>query len=186
MSAKLVALLRGINVGRAKRVAMSDLRATLEELGYTNVRTLLNSGNVVFGAPARAKAAAARAAAAAAARIEEAVAARLGVSSRVIVLTAAELDAAIAANPLLDVADNPSRLLVAVLADPKDRSKLEPLMEQGWDPEVFALGPRVAYVWMPDGVRDTRVLKAVEKALAGGVTSRNWSTMLKLQAMLGD
>ena len=183
MSAKLVALLRGINVGRAKRVSMAELRAVVAELGYTNVRTLLNSGNVVFGAPVRAKAATSRAAAAAAARIEEAVAARIGLSSRVTVLTAAELDAAIAANPLLDVADDPSRLLVAVLSDPKDRPKLEPLLKQEWDPEVLALGPRVAYVWVPDGVRDARVLKAVEKALAGGVTSRNWSTMLKLQAM---
>jgi uncharacterized protein (DUF1697 family) len=55
MSATHVALLRGINVGKAKRVAMADLRALLEELGYADVRTLLNSGNVVFTAPRAAK-----------------------------------------------------------------------------------------------------------------------------------
>src|SRR5262245_44497169 len=108
MANRQVALLRGINVGRAKRVAMADLRALVEGLGYTDVRTLLNSGNVVFtaarGTPAQA-----------AARIEKALTADLGVSARVTVLTAQELADAVAENPLLKVADNDSRLLVAVL-----------------------------------------------------------------------
>src|SRR5881628_2807318 len=99
-----VALIRGINVGRAKRVAMADLRALVEDLGYGDVRTLLNSGNVVFTAP--------RAGRGAADRIEKALAARLGVPARVTVLTAAELAAAISENPLREVAKDPSRLLV--------------------------------------------------------------------------
>ena len=81
---RYVALLRGINVGKAKRVAMADLRAALESLGYTDVATLLNSGNAVFTAP---PAAAGRAAA----DIQAAVLARTGVSSRVTVLDAEEL-----------------------------------------------------------------------------------------------
>lgn len=51
MEDSYVALVRGINVGRAKRVAMADLRALVERLGYRDVRTVLNSGNVIFGAP---------------------------------------------------------------------------------------------------------------------------------------
>src|SRR5262245_8002074 len=74
-----VALLRGINVGTAKRVAMADLRALVEGLGYGDVRTLLNSGNVVFSVPRTAKGDPA-------ARIEKALAAKLGVSSRILVL----------------------------------------------------------------------------------------------------
>lgn len=176
MAGTHVALLRGINVGRAKRVAMADLRALVADLGYGDVRTLLNSGNVVFSAPGTA-------ADVAAARIEAALVERLGVASRVTVLTAAELAAAVAENPLTEVADNPSRLLVAVLADPADRRRLEPLLEQDWAPEVLALGERVAYLWIPDGVLASRLNEAVSRALGDGVTTRNWATMTKIHAL---
>jgi uncharacterized protein (DUF1697 family) len=99
MASKQVALLRGINVGRAKRVSMADLRALVENLGYGDVRTLLNSGNIVFTSPRAAPGDAA-------ARIERALAAELGVAARVTVVTAAELAAAVSANPLLAVADD--------------------------------------------------------------------------------
>ena len=137
-----VALIRGINVGHAKRVAMADLRALVEGLGYGDVRTLLNSGNVLFTALGVAPGDAA-------AHIERALEERLGVSARVTVLSAAELAAAVADNPLLEVADNPSRLMVAVLANPADRTRLEPLLAQDWAPEALALGARVAYLWCP-------------------------------------
>src|SRR5438445_10847766 len=89
---RYVALFRGINVGRAKRIAMADLRALMEALGYRDVRTLLNSGNVVFTDPRAARGDVA-------ARIEKAVAERTGVSARITVLSAAELAAAPDANP---------------------------------------------------------------------------------------
>ena len=84
VESKLVALIRGINVGRAKRVAMADLRSLVEDLGYSNVCTLLNSGNVVFTALGGS-------AVNLAPGIEEALVTKLGVSAKVIVLTAAEL-----------------------------------------------------------------------------------------------
>ena len=82
MAASHVALLRGINVGTAKRVAMADLRGVLTGLGYDDVRTLLNSGNVVFSAPPRSGDPSKR--------IEKEIEKKLGVSSRVTVLTAAD------------------------------------------------------------------------------------------------
>ncbi len=171
-----IALFRGINVGRAKRVAMADLRTLVEALGYGDVRTLLNSGNVVF----RASAATARNAAA---RIEETLAAKLGVSARVTMLTAAELAGIVVENPMLEVADDPSRLLVAVLSDPTDRAKLEPLLEQAWAPDALALGRRVAYVWCAGGILESRLAQAVGRALGSAATSRNWATILKLHAL---
>jgi uncharacterized protein (DUF1697 family) len=171
-----VALLRGVNVGSAKRVAMADLRALVEGLGYGGVRTLLNSGNVVYDAPKVAPAAAA-------ARIEKALAADLGLSARVVALSAAELDAAVAVNPLAAVAGNPSRLLVAVPADPRARVALELLAGQVWAPEALALGARVAYLWCPDGVISSKLSAAVGHLLGDAVTSRNWTTMVKLQAL---
>jgi uncharacterized protein (DUF1697 family) len=184
----LIGLLRGINVGPAKRVAMADLRALVEDLGYGEVRTLLNSGNVVFTAADAAPAgrrAAADVAAEAAARIEAGLSERLVVSARVTVITANELAAAIAGNPLIPVARDPSRLLVAVLADPADLPRLEPLAERDWSPEAFAIGPRVAYLWCPDGVIASLLAKALGDVLGDAVTSRNWTTMKKLAALAG-
>jgi uncharacterized protein (DUF1697 family) len=172
----MVALLRGINVGRAKRVAMADLRALFESLGYGNVRTLLNSGNVVFTSPRAAPADAAK-------RIEKGMATTLGLSARVIVLTAAEVAAAVTENPLTDVATNPSRLLVSVLRDAADRAKLVPLTKQDWGADRLALGQRVAYLWCADGLLSSQLAEAVARALGDGVTTRNWATMLKLHAL---
>lgn len=176
MAEQQIALLRGINVGRAKRVAMADLRALIQDLGYGGVRTLLNSGNVVFTAPDAAPGEAA-------ARIEEALAARLGVSARVTVLSAGELAVIVRENPLLEVAGDPSRLLVAVLTNPADRPRLEPLATQDWSPEALAIGTRAAYLWCPQGVMASRLPEAVGGVLGDGVTTRNWATMTKLYAL---
>ena len=176
MTGRQVALIRGINVGKAKRVAMADLRAAIEDLGYTDVKTLLNSGNVVFTAGV--------APAGAATAIEKILAKDLGVPARVTVITGAELETAVEENPLLDGADNHSRLFVSVLANPADLAKLKPLTKETWAPEALALGKRVAYVWCPDGLLESPLSVAVGKALGDGVTTRNWATMLKIQAAL--
>ncbi len=171
-----VALLRGINVGRAKRVAMSDLRSLAEGLGYRDVRTLLNSGNVVFTVAGKAKGDVAS-------RIEKAIEEQLGVSSRITVLTAAELDAIVEENPLLEIADNPSRLLIAVLNDKSDLTRLEPLLKQDWTPDALALGQRVAYMWCAGGLLDSRLADTIGRVLRDAVTTRNWATILKLHAL---
>ena len=172
-----VALLRGVNVGRAKRVAMADLRAIVTDLGYDDARTFLNSGNVVFTAPGVRPSVAA-------ARIERELAARLGLTVRVMALSAAELDAVVTGNPFHVVASNPSRLLVAVLGDPADAARLAPLARQDWGTEMLAIGERVAYLWCPDGVLVGRLSEAVSKALGDSVTTRNWATMTKLHALM--
>ena len=89
-----VALLRGINVGRAKRLGMAELREVVESLGHTNVRTLLNSGNVVFDAKRGSLPAIARS-------LEAAIQTGFGFAAPVIVVTAAEVDAIVRANPCL-------------------------------------------------------------------------------------
>lgn len=175
---RYVALIRGINVGRAKRVAMADLRALLVNLGYRDVRTLLNSGNIVFTVPPKIRDAPAI-------RIERALASRLGLSARVTVLTATDLAAAIAENPLGTVADNPSRLLVFVLMNPPDRSKLKELTERDWGPEAIEIGRRVAYLWCPAGIIESPLAAAAGRILGDAVTVRNWATMTKLQALVG-
>jgi uncharacterized protein (DUF1697 family) len=177
-----VALLRGINVGRAKRIAMADLRALMESLGFLNVRTLLNSGNVVFDVsdslPDRLRADMGR-------KIESAMTDRLGVSARILVITAAELDAIIAANPLLDVATDPSRLLVAVMSPDLERARLEPLAQRDWGADRCTVGGGAVYLWCGAGILDSELAKAFFRVPGEGMTSRNWATMLKLQALAG-
>jgi uncharacterized protein (DUF1697 family) len=158
---------------------MADLRALVKDLGYGDVRTLLNSGNVVFTAPGALPGDAA-------VRIEEGLAAQLGVSARVTVLTTAELAAVVRDNPLLEIAEDPSCLLVAVLFDPADRLRLESLLEQDWTPAVVALGARVAYLWCPEGTRASRLFEAVGSVLGDAVTTRNWRTVHKLHTLVED
>lgn len=174
-----VALLRGINVGTAKRVGMAELRALVEDLGYTDVRTLLNSGNVVFSGPSAASAAIA-------ARIERAFEARVGFASRITVLEGSEVDVAVKGNPLLDVGVNHSRLMVAVLNDPADARRLKPLTKERWGKEALAVGTRVVYLWCPDGVIVSPLFAAVARVLGDAVTTRNWATMTKIAAMVAQ
>lgn len=175
MPSTQIALIRGINVGRAKRVAMADLRALFEDLGFADVRTLLNSGNVVFTSP--------RAASGDAARIEEALADRLHVSARVLVIPAVQLARIVAENPLLSVAADPSRLLIAFLARPTDRKKLEALCKQDWENDALALGDGAAYIWCAAGILESRLLAAVSRVVGDGMTTRNWATVTKLHAL---
>lgn len=175
MSERFVALIRGINVGKAKRVAMADLRALVEGLGYAGVRTLLNSGNVVFAGPGKTGKAAAA--------IEKGMTGRLGVSARVLVITARDLDRVVQENPLWEEVNNASRFLVAFFREPTDRERLLPLEKEDWTPEKLAVGSRAAYLWCPEGSLASRALEAVGRILGDAVTTRNWNTVVKLQAL---
>jgi uncharacterized protein (DUF1697 family) len=171
-----VALLRGINVGRAKRIAMADLRKVIGDLGFTGVRTLLNSGNAVFMGPKATHKEVRRA-------IEEALVMKLGVPSRVTVLDSEELAQVVAGNPLADRVEEPARLLVFFLTRPRDHDRLEPLPAKDWGGEVLALGKRAAYISCPAGILQCRAAGAVGTELGDATTSRNWSTVLKLHAL---
>jgi uncharacterized protein (DUF1697 family) len=170
-----VALLRGINVGRAKRIAMAELRALVEEAGYTQARTVLNSGNVVFAGPAAPPERVA-------ARIERAVEARVRFHAHVVVLDAGTIDTIVKEHTLTQ-ADNPSRLLVVFVQDAARLAAVEALASRDWSPEALAVGTRCAYVWCPAGVLDSPALQAVGRALGNQVTTRNWATVQKLHAL---
>jgi uncharacterized protein (DUF1697 family) len=171
-----IALLRGINVGTAKRVPMADLRGLFEGLGYTGVATLLNSGNVVFSARSDA-------AEKLESRIEKAIEKRFGFTSRVTVITADELSTIVKENSLGEAADNHSRLLVAFLKTSGERAKLVPLSGREWKPGLLALGTRAAYLWCPDGLLESPLAAEMGRLLGDAVTTRNWATVLKLAAL---
>lgn len=171
-----VALLRGINVGKAKRVAMADLRDLMVELGHTDVATVLMSGNVVFssskrGTPAMAKG------------IEGAIRERLGMDVRVLVRSAAEVQAVVDANPFADeAAKAPNRLQVTFLDGEPDRTALRPVLEADWSPEAVAVGKGVVYAWQPNGVTGSKLGEALLKVPGPVGTTRNLATLQKILA----
>lgn len=169
-------LLRGINVGRNRRIAMADLRELLTDLGYTSVRTVLNSGNaVVTGDDADP--------AEHAGRIEPAIDERLGMTVPCIVLTADALGAIVVGNPFADVADDGSRMMVHILAAAPGPDLLDGYDPVAADPDRARLVDRVIYQWCPDGLMAAPAVGWPDDRPVL-LTTRNWNTITKLEALL--
>jgi uncharacterized protein (DUF1697 family) len=167
-----VALLRGINLAAKRRVAMADLRAWLTGLGYEDVRTLLQSGNAVFRTGKRP--------ATVRKELEATLAEKAGFPVDCVLRTAAELRAVVDANPLGDVATDPSRYLVAFLDVPGKWPAVDPA---AFEPERVHLAVREAYFWVPGGIQKSKLLAAFPARKGEVATVRNWNTVTKLLAM---
>ena len=174
MPATHIALLRGINVGKAKRIAMADLKAVVESLGGTNVKTLFNSGNVVFTTKRSISGP----------NLRSAILAATGVDSKTTVLAAADFSIVMRENPLLDVAHDPTRLLVYIPADASVLPKLASLQAASWAPEILAIGVHAAYGWSPEGLLVGKLFEHINRKIRDDCTARNWATMLKIEALL--
>jgi len=166
-----VALLRGINVGRANRIGMADLRALLTDLGYGDVRTLLQSGNAVFTAQGRP--------ATVIREIEAALAERHGMAVRVLVRTAAELRAVVDGNPMAEAATDPSKFVVTFLSEAPDGGPDPDAMA----PDTFVIAGREVYMWFPNGIRDAKLAAYPWHKLGVVASGRNWTTVQKLTAL---
>jgi uncharacterized protein (DUF1697 family) len=176
VASTLIALIRGINVGPSKRVAMADLRELLTGLGYADVRTHLQSGNAVFSTGAKP--------ATVASEIEEALADRVGVR------TGRQLTAAMAADPLAEIADNGSRHFLGFLSAEPDHGKVAAVPELAADadtaPDVVRLVKDHLYLWCPNGILKATFSKVDwDRKLGVVVTMRNWNTATKLAELAG-
>jgi len=167
---RFIALLRGVNVGKAKRVPMGELRTLLEGLGYTGVITLLNSGNVVFDA-----------AAGSAVKHAAAIAGQLKVEVQVIVKSAQEFSSIVAGNPLRASAQEHSRLLVAFVQDAKSLASMTAIAALVVAPERFAVAKNAAYLLCARGILESKAAAALLGKPGRVATSRNWATVLKLE-----
>jgi uncharacterized protein (DUF1697 family) len=176
---RFVALLRGVNVGGNKRVPMADLRVALEALGYTNVRTLLNSGNAVFDSRIRFSATHES-------RIQAAILDAMQIDVPVIVKSAKEFEAIESENSLAGLATDPSRLFVAFARDATALNGLASILGLLEAPEQFRIGKEAAYLWCPDGISQSKAGEALLGKVGKAVTTRNWATALKISAMLRE
>jgi uncharacterized protein (DUF1697 family) len=180
-----IALIRGINVGRNKRVAMADLRELLTSLGYGDVRTLLQSGNAVFSA--------AGSAAAVAQAVEEAMTEQLKVSARVLIRSPALLARAIEADPFGERAAEGSKHFLGFLDGRPDQATVDAVpalapvdraADTATDEARFVDGH--LYLWCPNGISKSTLWQVNwDRSLGTAVTLRNWNTVTKLLELAG-
>ena len=151
---------------------MADLRALLEEAGYDDVRTHLQSGNVVLasGSPPSKVAR----------EVERLVAKRFGVDALVIVRTRDELAKVVELDPLGNVATNRARYLVSFLERKPAAKTVRELEAEDVAPERFVVEGRELYAWHPGGVQRSKLNRLVERKLGVAATARNWNTVVRL------
>lgn len=172
-----IALLRGVNVGGRHKLPMKELAAIFESAGAQDVRTYIQSGNIVFTvAPSKVRAIASRVAAA----IEE----RFGFEVPVVTRTAKELASIVDANPYIAEGADVSKLHVGFLADRPKASARRKLDPEHSPPDRFELVGRELYLHCPNGVAGTKLTNAwFDRTLDTVTTVRNWKTTLRLLEM---
>ena len=176
--ARHVVLLRGINLVRRNRIAMPELRTALEADRFGDVKTYVQSGNIVLSSrssPERV-----------ATRVNALINKRFGLDIVVLVRSHAELAEVVRRNPLAKIATNPSRYLVTFLSDEPPRGFADDLAKAARQ-EPFAIIGREIYSWHPDGIGRTPLWERLaSKSLGIAATSRNWTTVTTLLAMGHD
>ncbi len=174
-----ILLLRGINLGPTKRVAMPRLREVLASAGMSDVRTYVQSGNVVVSSKAAPDKLARE--------TERAIAEEFGFDVDVVVRTRDELAEVVRRNPLADVATNPKRYQVSFLAAEPDPERLEKIRVLALEAERLVAIGRELYAWHPDGVARSKLWAALAgKGLGVTATARNWTTVTTLLEMADE
>ena len=178
MAATHVALWRAVNLGKVGKLSMTELRELLTELGLSDVKTLLQSGNAVFGAKGTT--------ASLEKKLEAACASRLALETEVFVRTAEEWAAIVDANPFTKMAkSDPSHLVVVVLRGRPNADAVEELRCAG-GPEEIEVGDGCLYITYPNGMGRSKLDQhRAWKRLGAVGTARNWNTATKIAAALG-
>lgn len=175
-----IVLLRGINVGKHNRIAMSELKALLTDLGHTDVRTLLNSGNAVVTTADANSAAVAR-------RIRKGISDSFGLSIPTIVRSRAQVEAVIERNPMPEEAERePSYFHVGFCDPAPSQERLDAIDGTTLGADRIMVRAGTCYLWFADGPRNSplgRVLSADK--LGVSMTMRNWNTVRKLLCLAG-
>jgi len=167
-----VALLRGVNLG-GRKVVMSELRSACENAGFTDVETLIASGNLVLGSKLSG--------AKLEAKLEKTILEALGLKTDVHVRTHAELEAIIAANPFKAFAkSNPNYLVVYFMRAKAAAAEMETIEKTALFGEEAKQGGNCLYIKFPKG-QGVSKLKLPKLG-----TARNWNTVNKLAAMAAD
>jgi uncharacterized protein (DUF1697 family) len=171
----VIAMLRGVNLGGTRRLRMDDLGAVFASLKLRDVRTYIQSGNVVFNTTGGDLAALGR-------KLEKAIERRFGFHADVIQRRAAEMRDVVTRNPFAERRGlEPGRLIVTFLAaDPGEKARAA-VRTIPVAPEELYVNGRELYVYFAGGVGRSRLpAAAIERALGVSGTARNWNTVRKL------
>lgn len=163
----VVALLRGVNVG-GRKLPMAELRELVESLGYDDVRTYIQSGNLLFRAAKRPRPAA----------LEAAIEERFGLRVDVILRSAANLATVVKRNPFPRAEG--SKLHVGFMASKPPASVLVAIDGEPFLPDEFAVVGTELYLHLPDGMGRTKLPDYLVRRLKVPTTVRNWNTVTKL------
>jgi uncharacterized protein (DUF1697 family) len=175
MPAQIV-LLRGINIGSRNRIAMPELREALAEAGFEDVKTYVQSGNIVLISKSKPEATARK--------VGRLIRDRFDLDIAVVARTAAELARVVKKNPLGDVAKDPKRYQVSFLAEKLKRETQRELEAAAVEQERVVFDGREIYAWHPAGVARSKLWAALaSNKLAVDATARNWTTVTKLLEM---
>jgi uncharacterized protein (DUF1697 family) len=174
-----IVFLRGVNVGSHNRIAMPALRELLDGAGFEDVRTYVQSGNVVLSSDL--------AAAEVAREFRRLIADGFGLDVDVVVRTRDALAQVVERNPLGDVAIDPKRYQVSFLSEEIDDEKVRELAELAVGGEQLVAVGRELYAWHPAGVARSRLwARLAGRGLGVTATARNWTTVTKLLAMADE
>jgi len=174
--ARLIVLLRGVNLASRNRIAMPDLRQALEGAGFGDVGTYVQSGNVVLSTPLSAKRVGSD--------VERLLADRFELDVKVVVRTRAELAKVVERNPLGKVATNPKLYQVTFLDAAPSAEVLRKLEAAAAGKEQVAHVGRELFAWHPDGVARSKLAALMSgKGLGVTATARNWATVTRLLEM---
>jgi len=173
-----IALLRGINVGGHKIIKMDELRKAFEELGFDDVGTYVQSGNVVFKSAAKISGDLAK-------KIEEMVLRRFSMAVLVIVRSAEEMGEVTTRNPFLKESGiDAGKLHVTFLSQAPQKTAVKGLDAIPSGADQFRCRGKEIYLYCPNGFAGTKLsINAFEKVLGVGATTRNWNTVNKLWEM---
>jgi uncharacterized protein (DUF1697 family) len=186
-----IALLRGINVGGHNRVPMAELRSLCESLGLHDVRTWIQSGNIVFRADSSADSSGSDVAPATAAdlelQLERAILDRFDLAVTVVVRSADEWLRYLPANPFPDASERaPNRVMLLLSKRTPNGSAARTLQERAADGERVALAGTALWIHFPEGSGRSKIAapSLLERVVGSPVTSRNWRTVVKLAGMI--
>jgi uncharacterized protein (DUF1697 family) len=175
-----IGLLRGVNLAGHNKIAMADLRGLLTRLGFADPRSLLQSGNVVFGSQGRSAARLER-------LLETEIEKQLKIRTDFYVRNPAEWRAIVAGNPFPDEAvRDPGHLVLLALKESPDAKRVRALQAAIVDREIVRVTGRHAYIVYPDGMGRSRLTPAILDRTIGRGTARNWNTVLKIAALAED
>jgi uncharacterized protein (DUF1697 family) len=171
--AQHILLLRGINLGSSNRIAMPALRNALLADGFDDVRTYLQSGNVIASRVGKADDAARR--------VEKLIAKEFGLEIAVVARTRAQVAKVVERNPLAKVAKSPKRYQVSFLTAKPTQEIVRRVEEAAAPTERVVISGREIYAWHPEGVARSKLWALLAgKQLGTTATSRNWTTVAKL------